>query len=193
MSSVAFDPSRLARIAGWTLKTAIMVDAYESRTWDNPPHAPRSEIEFLYVHGVPSTHSAIWVGLMAAPYSSFSPPQNLAPRYGSDLEWNVPDAAWMPVHAVHQWCSLVACQVDGSGWLVDLPEELSPYFVRIWPPREAAVSWPPPHIIDRPTYEPIVSMRQAPVPDAGKESSLPTWEHGTKTAIPHSVRERDSS
>jgi hypothetical protein len=147
-----------ARIARWSVKTAIMVDAYESKTWGTDIRAPRGEVEFLYVHGVPSTHTALWIGQLAAPYTTAPPPENLRPK--SDLRGHVvvPEVTWAPIHVIHQWVTLIVHQPTATNWAIDLPVEFKPYLTRIWPPREGMIDWPPPIVVDRPTYEAILRV-----------------------------------
>ena len=150
-------------IASWVFKTNMMVGRYKGTSL-----CPADETEFFYVHGVPSTHTAVWIGQLSDTHMAKPRVKNLAPKFGSDLEWMVPDVAWAPMHVVYQWFTIVLHKPSDTAWPVDLPVEIQSCFARIWPPREDVIDWPPPIVIDRLTHEAIVSMRGFHVPSTGQ-------------------------
>jgi len=146
------------RVATWVLKTAIFMDEWMHRNWDTPRSCPRSTIEFFYTHGAPSLEVTIWMGLLADYYTQTTAPDNLRPKAGFDKPWMVTNVAWAPIHIIGRWIVQTVCHPGTSAWTVDLPVELEPHFFRVWPPHKDVLDWPPPVVIDRPTYETIIRM-----------------------------------
>ena len=102
----------------------------------------------------------VWIGKIAAEAAVGGPtPQNLPPKPELFGCFPVPWGCWWLSGQRHHRRSLI---VDDPGALgvgaIGLPIELGRFFVRVWPPHERVIDWPPPVVIDRPTNEALATV-----------------------------------
>ena len=96
----------------------------------------------------------VWIGQISSEgVAEGPPPQNLEPKPELLGCFPIPNV-WAATAQRHQLKILI---VDDprrfDNWSIDLPVEPWRYFVRIWPPYEGVIDWPPPVVIDRPANE----------------------------------------
>jgi hypothetical protein len=147
-------------LSKWLAKTSIMMDAY----WGSPsPRAPREEVNYFFRWGMPSLVTTIWVGQLERNFMGESTPQNVPPK--PELIAKIMTAApWSPSFSVYKLFSLFVSQPPHAYRPITLPVEAESCLTRIWPPHEDVTSWPPPEVIDRPTYDALRRMVVVDVP-----------------------------
>jgi hypothetical protein len=147
--------ARQFNFASWIFKTAMMLDACET-FHPAARRCPSDEVSYFYRHGVPSAFTNIWVGQSAQNFMGSNPPKNMVLR-GDILAQIVLKRVWAPWLTLYRLSTLTIHQPPETYEAVQLPVEAQRYMVRIWPPHEDLIPWPP-EPMDRATFESIRRM-----------------------------------
>jgi hypothetical protein len=142
-------------LAAWIVKTDMMLGAYQFAN-GGTRRCPRSEELFFYRHGVPSAFTEVWIGLLADGLVASAAPVNVQPI--PDVQAKIVVAStWTPSLSIQRLYSHTIYQHPDFYAPLELPEAATEYLVRIWPPHETSVPWPPKEM-DWSAYEGLHKM-----------------------------------
>lgn len=152
---VTLTPEQQRTIGVWCAKTLLMVRL----TWTHKPSGrlqfPESEYRYLREHGEPSPSLRVWIG-------------GYAPMETERLQTNPLTPTPEPGHvdrwenrSTYQFWHLVAQLVLTRVGEPGTPEnaaELLGLLVRVWPPGNAPIVWPPAYVMDSPTFNAVAGQ-----------------------------------
>jgi hypothetical protein len=141
--------------ASWIFKTAMMLDACDT-FHGNARRCPSDEVGYFFRHGVPSAFTSVWIGQSAENFMGSDPPKNMILREGI-LAQIVLKRVWAPWLTLFQLSTLAIHQPPDTYEPVQLPVEAQRFMVRIWPPHDDVIEWPP-KPMDRSTFESVRRM-----------------------------------
>lgn len=122
-----------------------------------PSQVPLGELHHLHDYGTPSAWVHVWIGQTVREIGEGPTPQNVEPKTG--LAHNVMVRnVWVSPVRINRLFAIVAIQPGDTYEPIRLPIEADACLARIWPPQESVIDWPPPEVIDRPTYLALRSM-----------------------------------
>ena len=141
-------------VTSWIIKTAMMLDACET-FHVGIRRCPIDEVGYFYRYGVPSAFTNVWIGQSAENFMGSDPPKNMALREG---DWRRSfKKVWAPWLTLYRLTALAIHQPPETYEPVELPAEAQRFMIRIWPPHEDFIEWPP-EPMDRSTFESVRRM-----------------------------------
>jgi hypothetical protein len=148
-------------LATWLVKTVVLGNLAAGIAYSLP------DLNFVYRIGMPVPSMSVWIGQLADEAVDKPPSEYINPISELDGSLVVPKG-WGSYDFHYRLAAILIGQPSDTHRPVQMPVELGSAFARIWPPEYDVIGWPPPIIIDRPTHEALLTMRQFGHPGPGE-------------------------
>lgn len=145
-------------LAIWLVKTKMMKDAFQDFPGAEGPRIPRQHVRYLFEHGIPADSVTVWIGCLSEDALRHPAPENVPPEPDLDHKMVTGDG-WGSTACFGQLFHLIVGQASVVAHkTIDLPVEAEPYLLRIWPPSDDVMPWPPSKVICGPTVRAFWTM-----------------------------------